>query len=294
MTGPSQSAMTAAAALLLLAAAREVGSSYPSGAPNSLPASATGSPPAHALPGRGGPYFDPQTPRNVTALAGKSAYLTCRVRQLGNRTVSWVRHRDLHILTVGSYTYTSDQRFQASHHRDLDEWTLHIKWAQRRDAGVYECQVSTQPVRSLAVTLNIVVPTASILGGPDLYVNKGSTINLTCTIRYSPEPPAFIFWYHHDEVISYDSERGGVSVVTDKGEQTTSRLLLQKARPSDSGHYTCRPSNADVATVTVHVLDGERPEAMQTGSAPPQPLSLSAAGAWLAAAAAAAALLAGR
>lgn len=44
------------------------------------------------------------------------------------------------------------------------------------------------------------VPTAAILGGPDLHVDKGSTINLTCTIRYSPEPPAYIFWYHHDEV----------------------------------------------------------------------------------------------
>lgn len=30
----------------------------------------------------------------------------------------------------------------------------------------------------------------------------GSTINLTCTIKYSPEPPAYIFWYHHDEVIT--------------------------------------------------------------------------------------------
>lgn len=44
------------------------------------------------------------------------------------------------------------------------------------------------------------VPTASILGGPDLYVDKGSTINLTCAIRFSPEPPAYIFWYHLDEV----------------------------------------------------------------------------------------------
>lgn len=44
-------------------------------------------------------------------------------------------------------------------------------------------------------------PTASILGGPDFYVQKGSTINLTCTIRLAPdESPAFIFWYHEDEV----------------------------------------------------------------------------------------------
>lgn len=44
------------------------------------------------------------------------------------------------------------------------------------------------------------VPTAAILGGPDLHVDKGSTINLTCSIHFSPEPPAYIFWYHHDEV----------------------------------------------------------------------------------------------
>ncbi|KAJ0182864.1 hypothetical protein K1T71_002233 [Dendrolimus kikuchii] len=34
------------------------------------------------------PSFDAATPRNVTALVGKSAYLSCRVRNLGNRTVS--------------------------------------------------------------------------------------------------------------------------------------------------------------------------------------------------------------
>ncbi|GLH11028.1 Uncharacterized protein GBIM_15887 [Gryllus bimaculatus] len=70
--------------------------------------------------------------------------------------VSWIRHRDIHILTVGGYTYTSDQRFQANHHRDNEDWTLQIKWAQKRDAGVYECQISTQPVRSYFVNLNIV------------------------------------------------------------------------------------------------------------------------------------------
>ncbi|XP_044764746.1 hemicentin-1-like isoform X4 [Coccinella septempunctata] len=213
------------------------------------------------------PYFDALVPQNVTALVGKSAYLTCRVRNLGNKTVSWIRHRDIHILTVGSYTYTSDQRFQANHHAETDEWTLQIKWAQKRDAGIYECQISTQPVRSYFVNLEVVVPTAQILGGPDLHVDKGSTINLTCSIRFSPEPPAYIFWYHHDDVISYDSTRGGVSVITEKGDVTTSFLLIQHADISDSGKYSCSPSNADVASVRVHVLNGERPAAMQTGSA---------------------------
>nr|CAD7199558.1 unnamed protein product [Timema douglasi] len=69
------------------------------------------------------------------------------------------------------------------------------------------------------------------------------------------------------KVISYDSSRGGVSVITEKGEVTTSYLLIQNAELSDSGKYSCSPSNADVASVRVYVLNGERPAAMQTGSA---------------------------
>lgn len=58
------------------------------------------------------------------------------------------------------------------------------------------------------------------------------------------------------QVISYDSSRGGVSVVTEKGAATTSYLLVQDAAPHDSGRYSCSPSNAEVASVRVHVLNG--------------------------------------
>lgn len=34
------------------------------------------------------PYFDNSVANNVTALVGKSAYLSCKVRNLGNKTVS--------------------------------------------------------------------------------------------------------------------------------------------------------------------------------------------------------------
>ncbi|XP_043288301.1 kin of IRRE-like protein 2 [Venturia canescens] len=222
------------------------------------------------------PTFDYTQPTNVTALIGKTAYLTCRVRHLGDKTVSWVRHRDIHILTAGAYTYTSDQRFQALHRQtsgqnsEWTEWTLCIKWAQERDQGIYECQISTIPLKSHQFRLNVVVPTAAILGGPELYVGAGSTINLTCAIRFSSEPPAYIFWYYDDNVLSYDSPRGGVSVITEKGtDVTTSWLLIQSAQASDSGEYSCKPSNANTASIRVHVVNGERPEAMQTGTAGP-------------------------
>lgn len=104
----------------------------------------------------------------------------------------------------------------------------------------------------------IAVPTATILGGPDLYVGAGSTINLTCAIHFSSEPPAYIFWYYNEHVLSYDSPRGGVSVITEKGgDVTTSWLLIQTAQPSDSGEYSCKPSNANTASIKVHVLNGK-------------------------------------
>lgn len=70
--------------------------------------------------------------------------------------VSWMRKRDLHILTAGVLTYTSDQRFQVIHPDNSDNWTLLIKFAQPRDAGIYECQVNTEPKMSLAFQLNVV------------------------------------------------------------------------------------------------------------------------------------------
>lgn len=37
---------------------------------------------------RSGPFFDKLASKNVTALLGKTAYLNCRVKNLGNKTVS--------------------------------------------------------------------------------------------------------------------------------------------------------------------------------------------------------------
>lgn len=59
--------------------------------------------------------------------------------------VSWIRHRDIHLLTAGRYTYTSDQRFEAIHEPHSENWSLRIKYPQKKDSGIYECQISTTP-----------------------------------------------------------------------------------------------------------------------------------------------------
>ncbi|XP_064095210.1 uncharacterized protein LOC135207413 [Macrobrachium nipponense] len=174
------------------------------------------------------PTFDAATPKNVSFLAGQSAYLHCLVHNLANKSVSWIRQRDLHILTVGRYTYTTDQRYQVIHSQGSKDWILKIKSAQERDSGNYECQVSTKPVTTYVVHLNVyTVARAEIIGSPDLYVDVGSTINLTCVIAHKTDPPAYVRWFHNNKTLEYDSPRGGITLLTERGKTTTGYLLIQ-------------------------------------------------------------------
>jgi len=220
------------------------------------------------IPGESSPFSLPQPKAvfvdnesgNVTAILGKGAILNCRVRGIGNRTVSWIRHKDTHLLTAGRYTYTSDERFRAIHKVLSEDYLLQILPVKMSDTGLYECQISTTPVMSHRVYLTVAEPVTEILGAPDIYVEEGATMNLTCMVRDSPEPPQFIFWKHNEKAISYDSPRGGVSQITEKGETTASFLLIQQARVADSGSYLCQPSVGGPAGAVVHVIRGADPE----------------------------------
>uniref|UniRef100_A0A0P5NKZ7 Defective proboscis extension response n=2 Tax=Daphnia magna TaxID=35525 RepID=A0A0P5NKZ7_9CRUS len=159
------------------------------------------------------------------------------------------------------------------------EWTLRIRSTEAKDAGLYECQVSTEPKISKIYRLHVVVSKASILGSAELFVKKGSDINLTCvTLTEEHQPPSqnapmgvnktphYFTWHHNGQVLNY-SARGGMSVTTDTIDGQ-SRLLLARAAPRDSGNYTCVPGpGATPASVTVHVLNGEQPAAMQRDNA---------------------------
>ncbi|XP_026317348.1 lachesin-like [Hyposmocoma kahamanoa] len=215
-----------------------------------------------------GPYFDPSAPNNITAQLGTHAYLPCKVRQLSNKSVSWIRRRDAHILTVDRFTFIADERFQAFLVEATDTWTLQVKYVQARDAGVYECQVGTEPKMSHFVQLNVVVPKIEIVGESDLYVKAGSTVSLKCVITQALEEPAYIFWYHNDErVLNYDRSLVEIRMERLAPDTTVGNLIIYNPRREDSGNYSCAPSNLDSASVVLHVLSGEQPAAMQHGNA---------------------------
>ncbi|EFX85255.1 hypothetical protein DAPPUDRAFT_28601, partial [Daphnia pulex] len=94
--------------------------------------------------------------QEVTTTLGQTAFLHCRVRYLADRRVLWMRQRDLHILTSGLHTYTNDWRISAVHEGVWSEWTLRIRSTEARDAGLYECQVSTEPKISKIYRLHVV------------------------------------------------------------------------------------------------------------------------------------------
>ena len=70
--------------------------------------------------------------------------------------MSWIRKSDGYLLTVERDTFIGDNRFEALHLAASDTWTLHIRNVRPDDAGVYECQVSSEPKTSQLFTLHII------------------------------------------------------------------------------------------------------------------------------------------
>lgn len=234
------------------------------------------------------PVFEP-TAANVSALEGQTVYLPCRVRNLGDKVVSWIRSRDLHILTFNDQAFSSDTRFGPQHTRGSDAWTLRLDNARRSDSGRYECQVNTEPKMMYAVQLSVrdpdkpdghdephsqqtrisyesTAPLAAIMGPREQRVSSGSTITLRCVVTspYQTRPVRGVQWLRDNKQLTFQAARGGINVETEKGPaQTVSELTLAKVTPSDAARYSCRPTEGRADTILLVVDEGERTEAMQ-------------------------------
>ncbi|XP_039291728.1 uncharacterized protein LOC111061576 isoform X2 [Nilaparvata lugens] len=112
-------------------------------------------PPPPELPSTPGPMFQ-VTSASIVARPGDDVILPCRVINLGDKVVSWMRSKDLHILTSHVFVFTSDGRFAVSHPEgDSASWGLRLRGARPADQGLYECQVNTEPKMKQAVMLTV-------------------------------------------------------------------------------------------------------------------------------------------
>lgn len=207
----------------------------------------------------------------VRAHIGSTALLPCEVKkdsQFG--MITWSRLEDnmrpYSLLTIGDQNYVEDKRFLVARPlRGLTNlaWSLRIKHVTPEDAGRYECQATTHPPQSIVTRLKVVVAIAQILGTTEKIIKSGSTLQLHCILKRATEEPLYVFWYHNDRMINYDTDRG-VIVTKDK---TGSTMSLKNASSGDSGNYTCVPYNIRAASVLVHVLSEGNSAAQLSNSA---------------------------
>ncbi|GFY42318.1 uncharacterized protein TNIN_494961 [Trichonephila inaurata madagascariensis] len=203
------------------------------------------------------PSFYINNVKNLSFQESKTAYLHCSIHHLGKNTVTWVRKRDLHLLTADKDIFTIDPRFKCMHLENSDDWTLEIRDPREEDSGVYQCQVSTEPKMILEIQLNIIVVEAFIPEAPVLSIKSDNPVHLTCHVK-DPEGTVFLFWYHNGAVLdAYEKELRGIEVDTEFGITSISRLFIAKAKLSDSGNYSCQPSYSKPANVTLYVLNGK-------------------------------------
>ncbi|CAL4070906.1 unnamed protein product, partial [Meganyctiphanes norvegica] len=136
-----------------------------------------------------GPSFvDANTHSRAHALLRQTAHLTCIVNNLHNYTVSWVRARDIHLLTAADTTYTSDSRFVSVNPGGGSQWLLKIHHVQARDAGTYLCQVSQSPPLSTPVQLIVTEATATVFPGQEVFLKVGSYVHIICEVKGCPSP----------------------------------------------------------------------------------------------------------
>lgn len=208
------------------------------------------------------PYFDKEMKTNYTVQVGHSVGLPCIVRQIGSKTVSWIRMSDSAILSVDDMLVTYSDRISILKTGYLSKWQLSIRSATPGDSGSYECQVSAEPKLSRMVSLEVQVPVLLIEGSPSILASSGSNISLTCRLKGGTGAGslAHLQWQHENAdgaVTILEEERGHV-VQTGPGSWLLLRVGLHSA-----GNYSCSSQHLNTARVSIIVVHGElTPEAM--------------------------------
>ncbi|KAG8232736.1 hypothetical protein J437_LFUL013097, partial [Ladona fulva] len=195
--------------------------------------------------------------RQLNGYDDYAKYFSCP----NSREVSWVRRKggEPQLITFGLHTYSSDSRYSLNYQLPND-WKLQIKFANKRDEGHYECQVSSHPPRIFHVFLIVVVPKVEIVderGIPivDKFYKESSTIELKCVISHVSHSSSYVTWKHGQRILNYDTSRGGISVKTDiLADGAMSRLFIAYAKKYDSGNYTCALGDVASNTVYIYVL----------------------------------------
>lgn len=62
---------------------------------------------------------------------------------------------EIHLITVGLQTYSSDSRYSIEF-KEPNDWQLLIQYSNERDEGIYECQISSHPPLVYVIYLSVI------------------------------------------------------------------------------------------------------------------------------------------
>ncbi|CAL4119668.1 unnamed protein product [Meganyctiphanes norvegica] len=227
---------------------------------------------------------------NVTAIPGHTVTLPCRVSNLRDKTVSWIRTRDLTVLAVDLITVSTDNRIRVVHHEGTEDWLLEIRKVVPEDGGRYECQVNTHPKISTKVNLHVLqnldlpsihdIPVADtgippkqselleqvsmkMQGRHYQEVSPGATIHLICKATgrgigsiHVVRPPShnLISWTVDDVPVKALWSKDKVEVQESwREDYVESIMTLHSVQPEDSGTFSCLGPRDELDKVIVSI-----------------------------------------
>ncbi|XP_045127845.1 lachesin-like isoform X2 [Portunus trituberculatus] len=207
------------------------------------------------------PQYRGQNNTEVEAQVGGDARLSCYTYHLSDEKVAWLKRDNDQLLTVGQEVYAAERRFSVAHADHTEAWELWVKDVQVTDAGQYECQLTTNPPVSFFFTLTVSQAKAAVTGASEVFIEEDSQLAIQCYVNEAPAPPIYIFWFHNNTMVNYARQHH----IQVHHKNYTSTLQVARVKKTDAGTYTCQPHLATPANVTVHVVTGEHPAAMQHG-----------------------------
>ncbi|KAG7175183.1 Basement membrane-specific heparan sulfate proteoglycan core protein-like 1 [Homarus americanus] len=177
-----------------------------------------------------GPRLVSRTYSRLIVSRGSSVTLNCTVEDASDVSVTWTRDKE--VLTV-------------------DKFSLRFSQVMPEDSGIFQCHVGTDPEQVARVKLVVIDAYSVIFGSSEVSVAVGGTLYLLCLVLQVTDIPEYILWYHNQKVIDYS--RSSISVKTDE-ETRSSELRVWDINYTDAGNYTCEPSNAAPAFVSITVF----------------------------------------
>jgi len=220
------------------------------------------------------PYFGSDLPNKIVTNLGDTAFLKCKVFNLGNKTVSWLKTDPLQIISSGLYTFISDPRYSTEYMEEENTWVLRITKVEYEDSGQFDCQVNTDPLMMHSFSLKVVKKdygqflndaplyavdsSVKILGGYEHLVKDGSVLNLTCVVTNPPSASTMTRWLHNDRIVT---PKSGVSMLSEITPHTSvSCLVIHSVQQRDAGLYRCASGNTGHDMVLVKILKETTPD----------------------------------